>query len=277
MPALQKTGTPKNIINYILGIHDAYEIDIKRYASFIKSHKYTFSIDSFKEYTDYLIREGYSAKTINKNVAALRKRVRMLFGFVNNTNKLFKMEHELKKIKYIKITTDKIPGDKILSPEDIEKLIENTEPDTALFIRFLYHTGLRVSEMLSIKLKKVLNKKKYYEIRVLGKGLKERIIKCNKQLVNDIKSYFSGKTYLFEKDGKQYTRFRISHKIQDASRDILGKNASAHTLRHCFATHKLQETKNTKGVSSYLGHSSTSTTLNMYVHSELSLDDLGID
>ncbi len=276
MSSLQKTGTPKNILNYILNIHDDYEIDIKRYVSFIKSHNYKFSIESFKEYMDYLIKQGYSAKTINKSVAALRKRVRMLFGFLNDTRKLFKMEHELKKIKYIKIASNRIPKDKILSPGEIDKLIKNSEADTSLFIRFLYHTGLRVSEMLSITLKKVLNKKKYYEIKVLGKGLKERIIKCNKQLIKDILGYFSGKKYLFEKEGKQITRFRVSHKIQDASREILDKNASSHTLRHCFATHKLKETKNTKGVSSYLGHSNTSTTLNMYVHSELSLEDLGI-
>ncbi len=276
MTSLQKTGTPKNILNYITGIHDAYENDIKRYIGFIKAHKYKFTIDSFKEYIDYLIREGYSAKTINKNVAALRKRVRMLFGFVNDTSKLFKMEHELKKIKYIKIASAKIPGEKLLTSKEIETLIENAEADTSLFIRFLYHTGLRVSEMLSIKKSKIKKLKKYSEIRVLGKGLKERIIKCNKQLLNDILNYFSGKNYLFEKDGKLITRFRVSHKIQDASRKILDKNASAHTLRHCFATHKLRETKNTKGIYSYLGHSSTSTTLNMYVHSELSLEDLGI-
>ncbi len=276
MPSLQKTGTPKNILNYILNIHDYYEIDIKRYVSFLKSHKYSFSIESFKEYIDYLKKQGYSAQTINKNVSALRKRVRMLFGFINNTTKLFKMEHELKKIKYIKIASEKIPKEKILSPKEIDKLIENAEPDTSLFIRFLYHTGLRVSEMLSITLKKVKDMGNHFNIRILGKGLKERIIKCNKKLVNDVLKYFSGKKYLFEKNKKPYTRFRVSHKIQDASRLILKKNASAHTLRHCFATHKLKETKNTKGVSSYLGHSSTSTTLNMYVHSELSLEDLGI-
>jgi len=47
MQPLQKVGTTKNIISYILGIHDAYEIDIKRYVSFLKAYNYRFSIDRF--------------------------------------------------------------------------------------------------------------------------------------------------------------------------------------------------------------------------------------
>ena len=49
---------------------------------------------------------------------------------------------------------------------------------------------------------------------------------------------------------------------------------SAHSFRHFFATDRIKKTNNTKGVSVYLGHASTSTTLDMYTHTELSYNDL---
>ena len=59
-----------------------------------------------------------------------------------------------------------------------------------------------------------------------------------------------------------------------AGKMILGKEISAHTFRHSWATHTLKRTKNLKGVSKYLGHTSTSTTADLYVHDELTPDDV---
>ncbi len=55
---------------------------------------------------------------------------------------------------------------------------------------------------------------------------------------------------------------------------MLGKRFSAHTLRHSFATTALEKTRKIKALSVYLGHSSTSVTLDMYVHEEFSQEDL---
>ena len=74
--------------------------------------------------------------------------------------------------------------------------------------------------------------------------------------------------------GKHYTRQYVTNQIKKIGKAILGKKISAHTLRHSFATHKIAETGKIKGVSRYLGHSTSATTLDMYVHEELSPEEL---
>jgi integrase/recombinase XerD len=110
--------------------------------------------------------------------------------------------------------------------------------------------------------------------RILGKGKKERIIYVTIPLIENIIQIEKGNIYLFEHSGKQYNRISISRRITMQGKILLNKNISAHTLRHSFATNMLKKTNNLKGVSKYLGHSSISTTANLYIHSELSFDDL---
>ena len=62
--------------------------------------------------------------------------------------------------------------------------------------------------------------------------------------------------------------------IKKAGWSILKKDISAHTLRYSFATRMIDEGKSIKGVSKYLGHSNVSTTLDLYVHSELDWEAL---
>ena len=93
-------------------------------------------------------------------------------------------------------------------------------------------------------------------------------------LVQRILDNFAGCVFLFEHAGKTYNRVYVTDRIKLAGRLILGKNISAHTFRHSFATEKLKQTKNLKGVSKYLGHSSVSTTADLYVHDELGWEDV---
>ena len=89
-----------------------------------------------------------------------------------------------------------------------------------------------------------------------------------------VHNYFGGSVFLFEHNGKPYNRISITNRIGIQGKILLGKNISAHTFRHSFATATLEKTKNLKGVSKYLGHSSVSTTANLYIHSELSWEDI---
>ena len=79
-----------------------------------------------------------------------------------------------------------------------------------------------------------------------------------------------------DENGGPYTRFYVSNAIKAAGRIYLDREISAHTLRHSFATEKIAKTHKTTAVSEYLGHSSVSTTLQLYNHGELTDDDLDL-
>lgn len=66
----------------------------------------------------------------------------------------------------------------------------------------------------------------------------------------------------------------MSDQIAKAGLLILGRHISAHTLRHSWATRKLKEGKSLKAVSRYLGHSSTAITADLYIHDDLTWNDL---
>ncbi len=190
-------------------------------------------------------------------------------------NKRYKLEQVLNEIKLKKISSKEVNRDLLLSKEEVETLIENTSEKLGLMILFLYSTGTRISEMIGIKLSNIAERERYYEIRIVGKGRKERKIKVKKRLVEKIRSHFQSKQYLFETvNSNQYNRGYVSMEIKKAGWKILKKDISAHTLRHSFATRMIDEGKSIKGVSKYLGHSNVSTTLDLYVHSELDWEAL---
>lgn len=193
-----------------------------------------------------------------------------------------RLEDFLATLKPYKVQTVAVPEDKILSKEEIEILKESVSPRLRLIITFLYHTGVRVSEMIGIKQEHLRSNGIYYYIQIYGKGSKIREIKCRKELLNSIQEEFKGKVFLFEsrkwrsgnEGGKPLDRHNITKEISKAGKKYLKKKISPHTFRHSLATHLIQDGKNLKAVSGYLGHSSVKTTLDLYVHENLELDDL---
>jgi integrase/recombinase XerD len=182
----------------------------------------------------------------------------------------YRLEQALKELKPKKT----LSRPECIQPAEVEKLIRECRDKTiSLMIEFLYSTGLRISEALGILLTDVKlrrNGQEYFEITIKNaKRGKERRVFVDRELMTRIRDHFSGQTYLFEHTGKTYNRTATTNRIKLAALEVLGKPISAHTLRHSAATHLLHKTKNLKGVSRYLGHSSTSLTADLYVHSDL--------
>ena len=146
-----------------------------------------------------------------------------------------------------------------------------------LILEFLYGSGLRVSEIISVKYKDIELKEGY--VKVLGKGSKERIIPLTFQTINKIKKWkdYISKTNLnsknefliINKKGNHLTR-RTVHRIVHESMIITGqyKNISPHSLRHSFATHLLDNGADLRSIQDMLGHSNLSTT-EKYTHLSL--------
>jgi integrase/recombinase XerD len=138
-------------------------------------------------------------------------------------------------------------------------------------IEFLFKTGLRVSEAINVRLKDIKPMGDVARIRLIGKGSKERFARPSRELIARIRDHFQGTEYLFEHGGRRYTREHVSTSIHRIGMAILGRAISAHSLRHSVATHLYKETHNLVAVQRFLGHTSSTTTAQFYVHD--SFDD----
>jgi integrase/recombinase XerD len=168
---------------------------------------------------------------------------------------------------------------KALGMDDIKKLLNlDHEPSTfslqPLFIRdsamleLLYSSGLRVSEIISIKVND-LNFEGGF-LRVMGKGSKERVVPMNHRAVEKIKRYMQElrpdllknrqSPYLFLTNrGMPMTRQRFWQALKKFG-DMVGLKLTPHTIRHSFATHLLEGGADLRSVQKMLGHADISTT-----------------
>ena len=144
-----------------------------------------------------------------------------------------------------------------------------------LIMELLYATGIRVSELVNIKIKDI--KIKENQINILGKGNKERIVLFGEKAKEIIKIYLnaykedfigniSNQYLLINKKGKQLTTNKVELIVKDVLRkSALKLNISPHTLRHTFATHMLDSGADLKSVQELLGHENLKTTA-IYTH-----------
>ena len=164
---------------------------------------------------------------------------------------------------------------KVISLKEIEEMLHNNlNPLEHVIMELLYSCGLRVSELVNLKLNDIDLNSKY--VRCFGKGSKERIIPMGEMAKNIIKEYLperdllikkynlSTKNLLIMSNGRQITRQDVYTFIH-AQGKLIHKNISPHTLRHSFATHLLENGADLRVVQELLGHSDVSTT-QLYTH-----------
>jgi len=162
---------------------------------------------------------------------------------------------------------------KALSLEEVIALLDaRTGSSTSLrdsaMLELLYSSGLRVSELVSLKTGNVNFEAGF--LRVTGKGSKERVVPINARALEKIKKYIKElrpqtlknkqSDYLFVTGrGRAMTRQRFWQTIKKYGKQT-GIEISPHTLRHCFATHLLEGGADLRSVQKMLGHSDISTT-----------------
>ena len=168
----------------------------------------------------------------------------------------------------------------VLSLEEIDELFmqpDLTKPsgirDRAM-LEIMYACGLRVSELLSIEKKNVSFETS--TIRIFGKGAKERVVPVSEfaldyliKYINEVRNYSKNRQskYIFlNEEGKPISRqyfWQIIKKYSEKAGIIV--NVTPHTLRHCFATHLLENGADLRAVQEMLGHSKINTT-QIYTH-----------
>lgn len=246
---------------------ESYSNDIKNFFNFLeKNNNETnlLSTENFLSFFEHLQKEGKEVTTIVRNMISLRQ-------FTHFLTK----EGILEKDPLFNITLPKLKRSlpDVLSEEEIEMLINIPDTKTKkglrdrVILELLYATGMRVSELISLKLIQ-LNIAVGFVI-VKGKGDKERIIPLGEEALYWLKKYLEEnhlKDFLFPgKKGKNITRQYVWKLIKECAIKANIKSISPHSLRHSFATHLLLRGADLHSVQLMLGHSDISTT-EIYTH-----------
>ncbi len=255
----------------------SYLLDIEKLMSFLEDHNLTdLPISIEKDTVQQFIYEV--AKVVNP-----RSQARIISGLKSFFNYLvfedYRADNPLDLIESPKIGR-KLPD--TLSENEINRLIaaiDLSKPEgerNRAMLETLYGCGLRVSELIGIKLSDL-----YFEedfIKVTGKGDKQRFVPIspiNKKYINiyknevrvHVKEQKGFQDILFlNRRGKQLTRAMIFTIVKNLAEKIqLGKNISPHTFRHSFATHLLENGADLRAIQQMLGHESITTT-EVYMH-----------
>lgn len=164
---------------------------------------------------------------------------------------------------------EKLP--EVLRLDETERLINAAENNRdRLLLELLYATGMRVSEMVNLKLEDIDFSEGW--LSIFGKGNKERFVPVGKNILKLIRKYLKEKnlfpsSFLFSKsNGKPITRERIWKIIKlYGLKTELTKKVTPHTLRHTFATHLLENGADLRIIQELLGHANIDTT-QIYTH-----------
>ncbi len=170
----------------------------------------------------------------------------------------------------------------ILNVEEISQMInsidekENFGQRNKTIIEILYGTGIRVSELIELRISNIFFKENI--IRVLGKGEKERFVPLGIKAKKSINDYINTKRSLqkveessndiliLSKYGKKLTRHMIFTLIRNISKNCgINKKISPHTFRHSFASHLLKNGADLRSIQLILGHENITTT-EIYTH-----------
>jgi len=253
-------------------IHDAYKLDVRQFIEFMKERQLLL-VEALKEYAAWLDQEHdgkrYSPATINRKIAAAKSRIRYAFKHSSSAESLrkkYQLEEVLKEVKPKRLDRAAVPVEKVLSVEEVKKLVHETKDNTIkLMVMFLVGTGVRISEMLAIRLTDLRPADvNFVEVRVVGKGHKERIVHAKTSFVERVRTYFHGTTYLFEHGGKQFSRISVTNRIKYESLRTIGREVTAHQLRHTWAMIQIQRGKDVRAVAVALGHADPGLTARMY-------------
>ena len=253
-------GLSRNTVN-------AYATDLKKYLLFLKEKGRDATKAKKEDIIDFLelLRSGpYSIPTVCRYISSIKAFYRFLL--MEN-----RMQDDPTDNLQMPKKWERVP--KALAVSDVKTLLEaKFSEKTALrdssMLELLYSSGLRVSELVNIKLGDIHADAGF--IRVLGKGSKERIVPVNLRALERIKRYTAEERpsilkkkqsqYLFiTRTGRPMTRQRFWQTLKAIGKQA-GIELSPHTIRHCFATHLLEGGADLRSVQKMLGHSDISTT-----------------
>jgi integrase/recombinase XerC len=259
----------------------SYQDDLVQFTGFLETNFGDLTVKAvepafIRSWLASLKDAGVTARTINRKISTLRSffKYQLKQGVIEAT-------------PMVNIATPKISkrlpvfikeGDLSNLTKALVTVTEDWNSlNTKMLITIFYTTGMRLSELINLKENQVDFSKK--QIKVLGKGNKERLIPAGEKLLQEIRDYISEKKKNFEKTDsvllvtasgkKMYGKYayNLVKKILESEVKFLDKK-SPHVLRHTFATHLMNNGANLDAVKELLGHASLSST-QVYTHNTI--------
>ena len=232
---------------------------INRFLNFCKKDLGKISKKDIRLFLEEMSDKGLSGSSLNTYHMALR------FLFTQVLEKRMWLD-----IKYSK-TPKKLP--EVLTKEEVKELIWNIPNHKhKLMVALMYSAGLRVSELINLKVKELKMQRRFGYVRN-GKGGKDRIFVISDRLAPILQQVITnnnltGENYLFTSmRSKKYSIRSLEKIIKTAAKKAgINKNVHPHTLRHSYATHLIDNGYAVTDVQAMLGHKSPETSL-VYVHS----------
>ena len=267
----------RSFLNYLLvdkGLSNntvkAYEADISSFFQWLDNEDLKYKNlheDHINQYISFLFQRKMRSSSVNRKISSIKSFYIFLVkrNFVKNSplNDLVTPKQE----KYLPESMSEAEVDKLLNSPDVSNKIENR--DKAM-IEMLYATGMRISELVNLKITDVDMKR--CVVKVFGKGSKERLVPFGETALDSLRSYLnereqsSSKEIFLSNRGKKMTRVAFWQRVKVyLIRENLKNSISPHTLRHAFATHLLNRGADLRSVQLLLGHSDLSTT-QIYTH-----------
>ena len=253
----------------------SYTTDLKQFTSFLSSefqiideiNEISFQI--IRTWIAYLLEKGLSPRSVNRKISTLKTYFKFLIreGVLIENPMTKVVAPKSKKRLPIFIEEDQIAS--LLNEVQFEEGFIGQR--NKLIIELFYVTGIRLSELINIKISDVdFNNQ---SIKVLGKRNKERIIPLSSNVVNDLNIFIENNQqnkYLFTnlEGNKLYNKlvYRLVNKYIGEISSVNKK--SPHILRHTFATHMLNNGADINAIKELLGHANLSAT-QVYTHNTI--------
>ncbi len=248
----------------------AYRSDLTSFLDYCKVKGITdithISRNILNSYILILRQRNINPRSVVRKIASLRGFFKWLSAndYIKNNPAIFLEQPKLPK---------KLP--KVMTLQEIKEIFHsdlNTEQ--SLIVELLYGCGLRVSELVNLRISDIDLKSKY--IQCFGKGSKERVIPFGKKAKDAINNYLASrevivsihglntKRLFIKNSGNYLTRQDVYNFVKKLGEKI-HKHITPHTLRHTFATHLLENGADLRVVQELLGHSDVATT-QLYTH-----------
>lgn len=259
---------------------NSYAEDIYKYLEYIESkhinNALNIKYENILDYLKYLDNNNYKVSSIARKITSIKS----FHKYLSETNNIEDVSLKINIPKFYR----KLPN--ILTIEEVDNLLDINlkspfDYRNKAMLELMYSSGLRVSELINLKLSDIDLDNNY--VRCFGKGNKERIVPIGEVAIEYLKIYINEyrdsmkKGYYTENiflnnHGKNITRqgfFLIIKQI--AKEKDIDKNITPHMLRHSFATHLLNNGADLRTIQEMLGHANLSTT---QVYTNVSTDIL---
>ena len=256
---------------------DAYQRDLVRYLDILSQYSVSLpqniTLQHVNDYLNLLMEMNLGQSTISRNLSAVRAFHHFLIA--ENLSDIDPTEDVVVSKPWMKLP-------EVLNISEIQKLLEQPDISTETGLRdravleFLYATGVRVSECVTLKTPHIFWQDEF--VLVFGKGQKERLVPISRTSLDWLRDYITGprvqksnlglanEIVFLNRFGKRLSRQTIWKLVKKYTQQAgIDKFTSPHTIRHSFATHLVENGADLRAVQEMLGHSDITTT-QIYTH-----------